>query len=283
MTGRRSSPTVRRRRLGAELRRYRDSAGLTIEQVAERLDCSASKISRLENGQIGASPRDVRDMLTIYRVGPAELENLVEVAKGTRQRGWWQPYGSVLTGAYVSFEAAAESIRSYEAQCVPGLLQTEEYARALIQAVRTDLTPEEIDSRLRVRMARQLLLTQTDPVGFWCVLDEAVLARAIGGPDVMRRQLEHLAFMAERPNVTLQILPFAAGAHAGLEGAFVMLRFPGDADPDTVYVVMATGGVFQEKPDELDRYTTIFELLQKLSLPPDDSTALLSRLAKEPT
>lgn len=281
MTGRRLSPTVRRRRLGAELRRYRDAAGMTIDQVAGRLDCSASKISRLETGQTGASPRDVRDMLTIYRVGAVELEDLMEVARESRQRGWWQPYGSVLTSAYVSFESAAESIRSYEAQCVPGLLQTEEYARTMIQAVRTDLSPEEISSRVSVRMARQLLLTQSEPVNFWCILDEAVLYRSVGGPEVMRRQLEHLHTVAQMPNVTLQVLPFAAGAHAGLEGSFVLLRFPDEADPDTVYVVMATGGVFQEKTEDLAKYSSIFDLLNKVALPPDASTALLVKMAKE--
>lgn len=272
---------MRRRRLGAELRRYRESAGFTIDQVAERLDCSASKISRLETGQTGASPRDVRDMLMIYQVGDAELDELMEVARATRQRGWWQPYGAVLSSAFVSFEAAAQAIRSYEAHCVPGLLQTEDYARSLIHAVRVDLSPEEIDSRVRVRMARQALLTQHEPVDFWCILDETVLLRPVGGPDVMRRQCDQLVTAADRPNVTLQILPLQAGAHAGMEGSFVMLRFPDEVDPDTVYVAMATGGVFQEKPDELSRYATIFDQLERIALSPEESAALVAKMAKE--
>jgi transcriptional regulator with XRE-family HTH domain len=281
VTGRRGSPTVRRRRLGAELRRHRESAGFTIEQVAERLDCSASKISRLETGHTGASPRDVRDMLIIYRVGNAELDDLLEVAQEARQRGWWQRYGSVLSSDFVSFEAAAQTIRSYEAQCVPGLLQTEEYARSLIRAVRVDLSPAEIDRRVRVRMARQTLLTQHDPADFWCVLDEAVLLRAVGGPDVLRRQCEQLLTCAAMPNVTLQVLPLQVGAHAGMEGSFVLLGFPDDVDPDTVYVAMATGGVFQEKPDELTRYATIFDQLKRIALAPEESVAFVARLAKE--
>jgi transcriptional regulator with XRE-family HTH domain len=272
---------VRRRRLGAELRRYRETAGLTIDHVAVRLDCSASKISRLETGQTGASPRDVRDMLALYQVGPAELEDLMAVARETRQRGWWQPYGSVLTGAFIGFEAAAQLIRSYEAQCVPGLLQTERYARSLIQATPQDRPAEEIESRVRVRMARQALLTQEDPVEFCCVLDESALRRTVGGPDVMRQQLRHLVTAAALPNVTLQVLPFAVGQHPGMEGSFVLLRFPDLADPDTVYVTMATGGVFQEKADELSRYESIFDRLTELALTPKDSAAFVAGIAVE--
>jgi transcriptional regulator with XRE-family HTH domain len=282
VTGRRGSPTVRRRRLGAELRKYREAAGFTIEQVAEQLDCSGSKISRLETGQTGASPRDVRDMLVLYRVAEADREELMSVARQTRQRGWWQPYGSVLTGAYVSFEAAAASVRSYEAQCVPGLLQTEEYARTLISAARQDGAPEEVQDRVRVRMARQSLLTQEDPIDFWCVIDEAVLLRTVGGLDVMRKQLDHLVLSASLPNVTLQVLPLEMGAHPGMDGSFVLLHFADEADTDTVYVTMATGGVFHEKAEELRRYEAIFDRLRQISLAPDESVALVANLAKEP-
>jgi transcriptional regulator with XRE-family HTH domain len=281
VTGRRGGPTVRRRRLGAELRRYREAAGLTIDAVAEKMDCSASKISRLETGQTGASPRDVRDMLVLYHVGQPELDDLMDVARETRQRGWWRPYGSILTGAYVAFEAAASAIRSYEAQCVPGLLQTEEYVRSQVGAARPDLPPEELANRVRVRLDRQTLLTQDDPVHLWCVVDEAALVRPVGGPDVMRAQLEFLVQSAERPHVRIQVLPFEAGAHAGMDGSFLMLHFPDEQDPDTVYVVMATGGVFQEKADELRRYETVFSSLQEVALPPDESAAFIARKAKE--
>jgi transcriptional regulator with XRE-family HTH domain len=283
VTGRRVvSPTVRRRRLGAELRRYRELAGLTIDQVAERLDCSASKISRLETGQTGSSPRDVRDMLALYGVGDDELEGLLNVARETRQRGWWQPYGSILTGAFVGFEAAAHQIRSYEAQCVPGLLQTADYARAMILATDTGRSAAEVDSRVEVRLGRQSLLTQEDPVEFWCVLDEAALRRPVGGREVMRCQLEHLVAEAQRPNVTLQVLPLAAGQHPGMEGSFVIMCYPDDADPDTVYVTMATGGVFQEKPDDVSRYSLIFDRLQGMALPSAESAKFIATMAKEP-
>ncbi len=283
VTGRRGvSPTVRRRRLAAELRRHREAAGLTIDHVAERLDCSASKISRLETGRSGASPRDVRDMLSIYRVAEAEIEDLLEIARETRQRGWWQPFGSVLIGAYVGFEGAAQLIRSYDAQCVPGLLQTEEYARCLIGVTWPDPSAQELENRLRIRMNRQHVLTQDNPADVWCVIDEAALMRRVGGVDVMQRQLEHLASSAGRPNVILQVLPLDAGSHPGMDGSFVVLRFPDEADPETVFVTMATGGLFQEKPDELSRYSAIFDRLRTMALPPDDSVELIARMAKEP-
>jgi transcriptional regulator with XRE-family HTH domain len=283
VTGRRVvSPTVRRRRLGAELRRHREVAGLTIDQVAEQLDCSASKISRLETGQTGSNPRDVRDMLALYGVGDTEMDELLAVARETRQRGWWQPYGSILTGAYVGFEAAADRIRSYEAQCVPGLLQTPDYARSMIAAVHTERPRQEVDDRVHVRLGRQALLTQEDPVKFWCVLDEAALRRPVGGREVMRCQLEHLARESARPNVTLQVLPMAAGEHPGMEGSFVIMSFPDAADPDTVYVTIATGGVFQEKPDDVSRYEIIFDRLQKMALSSAESAEFIATMAKEP-
>jgi transcriptional regulator with XRE-family HTH domain len=283
LSGRRGvSPTVRRRRLGAELRKYREAAGLTIDAVAAQLDCSASKISRLETGHTGSSPRDVRDMLALYGVGDAELEALLVVARETRQRGWWQPYGSILTGAFVGFESAAHLIRSYEGQCLPGLLQTEAYARCLLKAGATILDQEELENRLRVRMIRQGLLTHADPVDFWCVLDESALRRPVGGPALMQAQLEHLIAVMELPNVTIQVLPLDVGEHPAMDGSFVLLRFPDDADPDTVYVTMATGGVFQEKPDDVARYATIFELVQQMALSAEESAAFIATMAKEP-
>jgi hypothetical protein len=221
----------------------------------------------------------VHDILRLYGVDQTELDDLIEVAKQTRQRGWRQRDGVTLSSAFIDFEAAAAQLRSYEAQCVPGLLQTEEYARHLL-ANASD-TPEQIDNRVRVRMARHVLLTQNDPIDLWCVIDEAVLLRPVGGPGVMRRQLAHLAMMSTLANVTLQVLPLAVGAHPGMDGSFVVMRFPHASDPDTVYVTMATGGVFQEKPDELNRYVDIFQRLTDAALTPEDSTARVHAMAKE--
>ncbi|WFE25725.1 helix-turn-helix transcriptional regulator [Solwaraspora sp. WMMD791] len=281
MTERRS-PTVRRRRLGAELRRRRDAAGVTIDAVAERLECSASKVSRIETGHTTATPRDVRDMLEIYGVTGAEAEELVQIAREARQKGWWHPYSTVLTGAYVGFEAAARSVRAYEQQVVPGLLQTADYARAMICAARPDITAEEVDHRVHVRLKRQSLLTQEDQIDVWAVLDEAVLSRPVGGDAVMRAQLHRLVEAADLPNVTLQILPFEVGAHAGMDGTFTILDFPEPSDADVVYAENATGGLFLEKTEELRKYIFIFDHIRAAALTPEESVAMIAKRAKEP-
>ena len=281
MTERRS-PTIRRRRLGAELRRRREAAGVTIDGVAERLECSASKISRIETGHTSATPRDVRDMLEIYGVLGAECDELVQIAREARQKGWWHPYSTVLTGAYVGLEAAAQSVRAYEQQVVPGILQTEEYAKAMIKAARPDITVDEVDRRVRVRLGRQSLLNQDDPIELWVVLDEAVVSRPVGGDGVMRAQLERLVEASDLPNVTLQILPFEAGGHAGMDGTFAILDFPEPSDPDVVYAENATGGLFLEKSDELRKYTFIFDHIRAAALGPEESVAYIAKLAKEP-
>lgn len=281
MTERRS-PTIRRRRLGAELRRRREAAGVTIDGVADRLECSASKISRIETGHTSATPRDVRDMLEIYGVRGPECEELVQIAREARQKGWWHPYSTVLTGAYVGLEAAAQSVRAYEQQVVPGILQTEDYAKAMIRAARPDITADEVDRRVRVRLGRQSLLNQDDPIELWVVLDEAVVSRPVGGDGVMRAQLERLVDAADLPNVTLQILPFEAGGHAGMDGTFAILDFPEPSDPDVVYAENATGGLFLEKSDELRKYVFIFDHIRAAALGPEESVAYIAKLAKEP-
>ncbi|MDG4834658.1 helix-turn-helix transcriptional regulator [Solwaraspora sp. WMMD1047] len=281
MTERRS-PTIRRRRLGAELRRLRDAANVTIDGVAERLECSASKVSRIETGHTMATVRDVRDMLDIYGVGGVERDELIQIAREARQKGWWHPYSTVLTGAYVGMEAAAGSIRAYEQQVVPGLLQTEEYARAMIRSARPDITADEVEQRVRVRLGRQSLLTQDDPIDLWVVLDEAVLSRPVGGDAVMRTQLERLVEAADLPNVTLQVLPFEVGAHAGMDGTFTILDFPEPGDPDVVYAENATGGLFLEKSEELQKYAFIFDHIRAAAIRPEETVALIAKLAKEP-
>lgn len=281
MAVRRSSPTVGRRRLGIELRRLRDQAGVTIEAVADRLECSSSKISRIETGHIGASPRDVRDMLAIYGVSGEPAEELVRLARDSRQKGWWQMYGTVLTGAYVGLEAAAARVHAYEALVFPGLLQTSDYAREVIRAARPDITAENLDRRIDVRTRRQSLLNQEDPLHVWAILDEAVFHRVVGSTAVMRGQLEHVLARVELPGVTVQVLPFAAGAHAGMDGTFAILEYDEDADRDVVFAENAAGGLFLEKDDELERYKTIFRYLQETALPPEQSAEFVSAKAKE--
>ncbi len=277
----RSSPTVRRRRLGMELRRLREQAGVTIDNVADRLEFSASKVSRIETGQTGASATDVRNMLTVYGVQGTTVDELVQVAREARQRGWWLRYGHVLTGAYVGLEAGATAIRAYEAQLVPGLMQTEDYARRVIRATRPTIGDEELDSRIRVRTIRQSLLDQNEPIDFWAILDEAVFYRMIGTKAIMRTQLDKLVAISERPNVTLQVLPFVVGAHAGLDGTFAILEYEEIADLDVVFAENAAGGLFLEKDDELQRYKFIFDRLQATALPPERSVEFIADRAKE--
>jgi len=280
-SSRRGSPTLRRRQVGIQLRRLREAAGVTIDQVAEQLECSASKISRIETGQTGVTPRDVRDMAAVYGVPVEEAELLLRFAREARQKGWWQLYGTVLTSAYVGLEAAADSVRSYEALVVPGLLQTEDYARAMIRTGRPDIDTEEAEKRVRVRMNRQSLLTQDDPIDLWIVLDEAVLHRPVGGRAVTRNQFDHLVRTADLPNVTLQVLPFATGPHAGMDGTFTILLYEESAGQNLVFVSNAAGGLFLEKEEELQRYSFVFDHLRASALDPDDTIAMIVGLAKE--
>jgi transcriptional regulator with XRE-family HTH domain len=277
----RRSPTIRRRRLGTELRRLRERAHVTIDVVADQLGCSPSKVSRIETGHTSVTPRDVKDMLRVYGINGVQSEKLVQIAREARQKGWWHPYSTVLVGAYVGFEAAARSIRAYEQQVIPGLLQTAEYATAIIRAARSSDTQAEMDRRVHVRMERQSLLIQDDPIELWVVLDEAVLSRPVGGDGVMRDQLARLIAAAELPNVTLQVLPFTAGAHAGMDGTFAILDFPEVEDHNVVYAENATGGLFLEK-SELKKYGSIFDTIQSTALTPEESTEMIAMLVEEP-
>ncbi len=270
------SPTVRRRRLAGELRRLRDQAQLTIDDVAEKLECSASKISRIETGHVGVTPKDTRELLKLYGVDADQLEALVQLAREARKKGWWHTYNEVFTGAFVGLEAETSSLRAYQALLIPGLLQTEDYMRAVIRAARPDATDAQVEKRVKARLARQRLLTDPDPPRYWAVIDEAVLCRTVGGPKVMHAQLNWLAARATLPHVTIQVLPFQVGAHAGMEGPFLILGFPEQADPDVVYVDNTTAGIYLEEPSEILRYTLMFDHLRAAALAPDDT---LTRIA----
>jgi hypothetical protein len=274
------TPTGRRRRLGAELRRLREAAGLTIDRVAEALECSQSKVSRIETGQVSATPRDVRDMLVLYRVGDAQREAMVQIAREARQRGWWQKFVDVPDGvpAYVGLEAAATSIDVYMSLIVPALLQTADYARAIIGTVRPDLPGPEIDRRVELRMSRQALLDQDNPPALRVLLDDTVLRQPVGGPVVMRAQLQRLLEAAARPTVTIQVLPIGRGAHAGMDGPFTIFGFPGPAEPDIVALDSAADALYLESPEDLARYRRVFELLVPAALAPEASTAFIAAL-----
>ncbi len=281
MTIARKSPTVRRRRLGAELRDRRERAGLSLEAVAERLECSQSKISRIETGHTSVNVRDVRDLLTIFGAAEAEILELTDLARDARQKAWWHPYSQVLSSAYVGLEAEASRVRTYEQQVVPGLLQTEAYARAMMGTLPRQ-NEDEISRRIRVRMKRQSLLDEGESFELWVVLDESAVSRPVGGDEVMRKQIERLLSAAERPNVTIQLLPFEIGAHAGMDGTFAILDFPEPGDQSVVFAENATGGLFIEKRDELARYLTLFENIHRTALGPEQSAARLRKLVEEP-
>ena len=274
------TPTGRRRRLGAELRRLREEAGLTIDRVAEALECSQSKVSRIETGQVSATPRDVRDMLELYRVDDAQREAMVQIAREARQRGWWQKFVDVPDGvpAYVGLETAATSIDIYMALIVPALLQTPDYARAVIGAVRPDLPGKEINRRVELRVRRrQALLDQEQPPALRVLLDDTVLARPVGGPAVMAAQRRRLLEDATRPAVTIQVLPVSAGAHAGMDGPFTIFGFPAAAERDVVALDSAADALYLESPEDLRRYRRVFELLLPAALTPETSAEVIAR------
>jgi transcriptional regulator with XRE-family HTH domain len=275
-------PTVQRMVLGARLRRLRTELGLTREEAAEAIRASEWKIHRLENGQVGFKERDIIDLLRRYRVGdPAEVAEFLALAREANTPGWWQHYGDVLPPwfrTYVDLESAASLIRSYEGQFVPGLLQTDAYLRAVVRGAHLEDGGEELGRRVRLRMARQLLLTREEPPRLWAVVDEAALRRPVGGREVMRGQLERLVEATKLPNVTLQVLPFAAGAHPAMAGAFSVLRFADQELPDVVYLEHLTSALYLNKPDEVDQYLHVMETICVRAAPPDQTVELLERM-----
>ncbi|PXY28057.1 helix-turn-helix domain-containing protein [Prauserella muralis] len=273
-------PTVRRRRLASELRRLRDQAGLTIDEVGEKLECSASKISRIETGHVGVTPRDARDLLELYGVRGDEQEALVQLAREARKRGWWHAYNEVFTGTFVGLEADASSLYAFQALLVPGLLQTERYARTVIRAMRPTAPDTDIERRVAARMERQQLLRDPTPPEYWAIVDEAVLHRMVGGADVMAEQLARMAELAQLPHVTIQVVPFEAGAHPGMEGPFLILGFPEQADSDVVYVDSTSSGLYLEEEVDVRRYSLMFDHLRAAALKPDDSVEVIAEAGR---
>jgi transcriptional regulator with XRE-family HTH domain len=275
------SPTVAQRRLARELRRLRLDAGFTIEQAAEKLELSPSTISRMETAQVGVKRRDVRELLDLYEVTGAQREHLLRLAGESRQHAWWHEFKDLPNLPLASLEAGAASIWQYSALLIPGLLQTEEYAREVLRKIRLDATRDDIERRLRLRMKRQALLTDENAPQFWAVLDEAVLRRRVGGRQVMQRQLERLIDATALPSVTLQVLPFASGGHAAMDGEFTILKYPEPADPDVVFIENTGGDVYLEDPDVTRRYTSIFDHLRATALDPAESVRILAATKDE--
>ena len=283
--------TVPRRQLGRYLRELRNRERLTVKAAAEKLEWSEAKMWRIETGQTSLRSLDVEAMCRIYGA-PADLtEALMGLAKETKARGWWHAYGDVIPegfDVYIGLEEAASQLAWYESELVPGLLQTEDYARTLIEADNPGFDAEEISRRVHVRMARQpLVYRATAPLQLSVVLNEGILRRPVGGPTVMSAQLARLAEVSERPNVSVRVVPFSAGLHGGmLSGPFVILRFPlnGDgreSEPATVYVDGFTGALYLDKPNEVDRYAQAFDSVWAMALNDSQSRTLIRQAAKE--
>jgi transcriptional regulator with XRE-family HTH domain len=280
------SPTVRRKRLGIELRRLREAVHLSCEDVGQRLDCSGTRISRIETGRINAKPGDVRELLEIYGITGAEADPLVQLAREARRKGWWHTYGQVLPPwfeAYVGLEAEAVRQRDFQPMVIPGLFQTEDYARAVLRAAPNPGSAEAIDRQVTLRMERQAILNQASPPDLWVVLSESVLRVQVGGPDVMRSQLRHLADLAGRSSVTLQVLPFTTAALVHPVTMFTILEFPEPADPAVVYLEHLTGSLFLESDDEVRHYTVVFDHLRAEALGTSQSVEMIARAAGDLT
>jgi transcriptional regulator with XRE-family HTH domain len=278
-------PTVLRILLGAQLRRLREGAGVSREDAGYHIRASGSKISRMELGRVSFKERDVNDLLEFYGITDAEEhEKLIQLAKEANATPWWQKYQDVVPDwfqVYVGLEEAAQLIRVYEMQFVPGLLQTEEYARAVVLQGAPGLDPAEVDRRVAVRLGRQELFAKGKAPRFWAVVDEAALRRPIGGKDVLGAQIERLMEAVNEPNITLQVMPFRYGGHAADGGAFTIMRFPEADLPDIVYMEYLTGALYLDKPDEVERYAAVMERLSVAATSPDRTRELLASMLKE--
>jgi transcriptional regulator with XRE-family HTH domain len=271
--------TVRQRRLAAELRGLRATAGLSREDVVERTGVNVATLYRIEHGRVRPQARTLQALLQAYGVEPAQATELLALSRETAQRGGLQAYAAELPEpfkTYLGFEDEARMIRNYESLSLPDLLQTQHYARAVITVGLPEASPDEVERRVEVTMARQAVLTRAEPVGLWAIVDEAALHRQVGGRAVMEQQLQYLTSAVANPAVTLQVISFQAGAHPGMPGSFAIVRFPGDQDPDVVYV----GDQLIEAEPEVARYNHAFQHLRAVALSPADSGALIASLAR---
>jgi transcriptional regulator with XRE-family HTH domain len=261
-------PTLRRRRLGAELKRCREAAGLTQESVSRHFEWHAAKVTRIETARVSVTPRDVKDLLTLYNVKDmAYREALVDLARLSRERTWWTDYRDIMRpGNFIGLEAGASTMRIWEPILLPGLLQTEDYMRALMQSGVPDEPPERTERRISLRRMRQGRLTSEQPLRLHVVIDESTVRRVIGGEDVMAKQLRHLIDTAQLPNVTLEILPFSAGEHHFLGGSAALLEFDETTHLDVVYLEGLAGDYYEEQPNEVAKYRQEFDRLSAKAL-----------------
>jgi transcriptional regulator with XRE-family HTH domain len=280
-----SGPTVLRILLGAQLRRLRESKNISREDAGWEIRASGSKISRMELGRVSFKERDVSDLLSLYGVADKkERDALLNLAQQANNPGWWHHFSDILPGwfqSYLGLEAAATLIRTYEIQFVPGLLQTADYARAVILLGHAGADADEIERRIDLRRQRQQILNRPDPPQLWVVIDEAVLRRPIGGADVMKAQIEYLIEASKLPNIRMQIIPFHAGGHAAAGGPFAILRFPEPELPDVVYVEQLTSAIYLDKREDVDHYAIAMERVCIDAEPPNHTPEILEKLRHE--
>lgn len=275
------SPTIRRRELGILLRELRTRAGLTIDEVAERLMCSPSKISRIETAHRALSLRDVRDLCDIYGVNDeTERDRLMELSRESQQRAWWQEY-DLPYSTYLGLEAEASLIEDYKSGALPSLLQTEDYARAVLRGTMPLVRGDVVNQYLKATLTRQGLLAQQAPPTLHVILDEAAIHRTIGGKTVMQRQLDHILNLATRPNIMIQVLPYGAGAHPGLDSPFSILTFADSLLSDVVYVEGLVGHLYLERKADVERYKQAFGHLSTIALDFKSSTDLIAKVAQD--
>jgi transcriptional regulator with XRE-family HTH domain len=278
-------PTVPRMLVGIELRRYREAAGITPDQAAYEIRASRSKISRMENGLVRFKERDVTDLLTLYGITDEQIrDRLVTLARQASTPGWWSKYGDIMADwfeSYLGLETAASVIRTFELQFVHGLFQTEDYARAVTLLGHTAAPADEIDRRVSLRLKRQDLLTSTNPPQVWSVLDEGALRRPVGGRQVMRAQLKHLAEVARMRRVSIQIVPFHRGGHAAAGGSFTVLRFSEPEVPDVVYLEQLTSALYLDKLEDVDHYLEVMNHLSTEALTPAQTVKFITELIQD--
>ncbi|WP_051735798.1 helix-turn-helix domain-containing protein [Amycolatopsis rifamycinica] len=270
--------------MAAELRRLRGAADLSREQVSEQTGINEATLYRIETARARPQKRTMMALLNLYDVQPEQRDYLISLLKDATQQGWLRPYHSELPEeytAYISFESEAQGVRNYESLFLPGLLQSEAYARAVIRGVLPSATDDEVEDRVQARIERQAVLTKDKPLKFWAIVDEAALRRLVGGAAVMGEQLKHLSTVVKSPNITFQVIPFGAGAHPGMPGQFVLMDFEDPMDTDLIYIDSMAGDLFLESDADITRYRSIFDNLVAVALSPNDSASLIKEIASE--